>query len=248
MFDICVAQFWLPVAHLLSERPSISCCFDLVSQPGYKSVNIVKTVSHVNIYYIWFSPSHEFYRFKNLGPHYIGTTKEGRTFKYRDNPGLMLITKYGVAFMPGHKACNKLLPPANEVCEGYVFTGVCLSTGWRAWRGCMAGACMAGGACVVGGMCGRGACVAGGHAWQGGMHCMAGACMAGGHAWQGAYMAGGMHAEGACMAGGMHGGGHVWQRGMCGRAACGGHVWQGACMAGGVHGWGECVAGGGRVW
>ena len=22
-----------------------------------------------------------------------------------------------------------LLPPANEVCEGYVFTGVCLSTG-----------------------------------------------------------------------------------------------------------------------
>ena len=42
MFDICVAQFWLPVAHLLSERPSISCCFDLVSQPGYKSVNIVK--------------------------------------------------------------------------------------------------------------------------------------------------------------------------------------------------------------
>ena len=23
-----------------------------------------------------------------------------------------------------------LLPPANEVCEGYVFTGVCLSTGW----------------------------------------------------------------------------------------------------------------------
>ena len=25
------------------------------------------------------------------------------------------------------------LPPANEVCEGYVFTGVCLSTGGRAW-------------------------------------------------------------------------------------------------------------------
>ena len=24
---------------------------------------------------------------------------------------------------------RKLLPPANEVCEGYVFTGVCLSTG-----------------------------------------------------------------------------------------------------------------------
>ena len=25
------------------------------------------------------------------------------------------------------------LPPANEVCEGYVFTGVCLSTGGHAW-------------------------------------------------------------------------------------------------------------------
>ena len=23
-----------------------------------------------------------------------------------------------------------LLPPANVICEGYVFTGVCLSTGW----------------------------------------------------------------------------------------------------------------------
>ena len=35
----------------------------------------------------------------------------------------------------------KLLPPAKEVCEGYAFTGVCLSTG---------------GACIVaeGGMCG----------------------------------------------------------------------------------------------
>ena len=26
-------------------------------------------------------------------------------------------------------AITSLLPPANEVCEGYVFTGVCLSTG-----------------------------------------------------------------------------------------------------------------------
>ena len=25
------------------------------------------------------------------------------------------------------------LPLANEVCEGYVFTGVCVSTGGRAW-------------------------------------------------------------------------------------------------------------------
>ena len=73
MFDICVAQFWLPVAHLLSERPSISCCFDLVSQPGYKSVNIVKTVCHVDIYYIWFSPSRDVYRFKNLVREYIET-------------------------------------------------------------------------------------------------------------------------------------------------------------------------------
>ena len=68
--------------------------------------------------------------------------------------------------------CKALLPPANEVCEGYVFTGVCLSTG---------------GGCVVapgghawllwGGMCGcsRGACVValGGHAWL----------LWGGHAW-----------------------------------------------------------------
>ena len=28
-----------------------------------------------------------------------------------------------------------LLPPANEVCEGYVFTGVCLSTGGSTWAG-----------------------------------------------------------------------------------------------------------------
>ena len=58
-----------------------------------------------------------------------------------------------------------LLPPANEVCEGYVFTGVCLSTG--------GGACMVWGGMVAGGVCG---CE--GHAW------LQGACMvAGGHAW-----------------------------------------------------------------
>ena len=71
------------------------------------------------------------------------------------------------------------LPPANEVCEGYVFTGVCLSTGGHAWqKGGLAwqGVCMAGGmhgrgcAWQEGGMCGRGrVCVAGG------------VCMAGGH-------------------------------------------------------------------
>ena len=66
--------------------------------------------------------------------------------------------------------CNRYyheyLPPANEVCEGYVFTGVCLSTG--------GGACMVGGGCMV----------AGGCAWLQGDMC---GCL-------GAFMvAGGMH-------------------------------------------------------
>ena len=62
----------------------------------------------------------------------------------------------------------KFLPPANEVCEGYVFTGVCLSTGWgRAWWG--------EGVCGGGGMHGRGVCMAEGvhgrgHVRQGGVH------------------------------------------------------------------------------
>ena len=47
------------------------------------------------------------------------------------------------------------LPPANEVCEGYVFTGACLSTGGGGVRG--------GGV----GVRGRGMCVAVGRgAWQ----------------------------------------------------------------------------------
>ena len=112
-----------------------------------------------------------------------------------------------------------LLPPTNEVCEGYVFTGVSLST----W----------------GGMCGcsRGACVVapGGHAWllRGSMHgCSGGACVV---------------APGRGVVaprGGMHGcsgghawllqGGHVWllPGGMCGCSwggtcvvALGGHAW-----------------------
>ena len=63
------------------------------------------------------------------------------------------------------------LPPAKEVCEGYVFTGVCLSGG-HAWQ--------------EGGMCGwRGACMAG----RGGVHGR-GACMACACAWQGACMTG----------------------------------------------------------
>ena len=36
----------------------------------------------------------------------------------------------------------KFLPPANEVCEGNVFTGVCLSTGWGL---CSGGLCLGGG-------------------------------------------------------------------------------------------------------
>ena len=92
---------------------------------------------------------------------------------------------------------KKLLPPANEVCEGYIFTGVCLSTG---------GACMAGGS-VRGRECAwLGVCMAGGHAWRG--VCMVGACMVGGCAWQGGMHGGGIHGrgpawQGACMAGGV---------------------------------------------
>ena len=61
--------------------------------------------------------------------------------------------------------CRQFLPPANEVCEGYVFTGVCLSTPGGAcmvlFGGCgfIRGACMVlfGGGCVHGFI--RGACV-----------------------------------------------------------------------------------------
>ena len=75
------------------------------------------------------------------------------------------------------------LPPANEVCEGYVFTLICLSTGGGGVHG-RGHACTAGGhACVAGGMRGRGACMAGRCTWQGVMHGR-GTCMAGDHAWQ----------------------------------------------------------------
>ena len=120
-----------------------------------------------------------------------------------------------------------LLPPANEVCEGYVFTGVCLSTGE--------------------------ACIAGWHVWQGGVH---GGGHAGlrGHAWlQGACVVVGGHAWlwGPCMvAGGVHScRGHAWLWG-------GMHGGGGACvvvgdMRGcrGVHGCeGACVVAGGHAW
>ena len=88
------------------------------------------------------------------------------------------------------------LPPANEVCEGYVFTGVCLSTGgWHAWQGaCMVEVGMhGGGACMAGGVHGGGACVSGGMHGRGA--CGRGACV------------GGMCGMGACMVGGVHGGG-----------------------------------------
>ena len=82
---------------------------------------------------------------------------------------------------------STLLLPTNEVCEGYVITGVCLST-WGGMHGrghAWWGVC-GGGTCMVGGMHGRG------YAWQGGMH-------GGGHAWQGVCMAGGYAWQGASM-------------------------------------------------
>ena len=98
-----------------------------------------------------------------------------------------------------------LLPPANEVCEGYVFTGVYLSMG--------EGVCVAGGHVWQGGMHGWG-----GHVWQGGVRGR-GACMVGGCAWQGACMGvGGMCGGGTCIAAGVWLGGHVWQGGMHGVA------------------------------
>ena len=106
-----------------------------------------------------------------------------------------------------------LLLPINEVCEGSVFTGVCLSTGC-AWgrRAYVEGACIAGSM--------LGVCVWWGHVCGGGMRCMAGgvhgrgSMHGGGHAWQG-----GMHGGGGMCGGGggMLGGGCAWQRGMCGR-------------------------------
>ena len=78
------------------------------------------------------------------------------------------------------------LPPANEVCGGYVFTGVCLSTGGQcAWQG---------------GMHGRGVCGRGGHAWQRRRVCVAGDMHGRGHVWQGACVVGVMHATHAPLA------------------------------------------------
>ena len=88
-----------------------------------------------------------------IGP-YVVTAELTRERKWNAN------TMDFFTHAEGTSKRNIELPPANEVCEGNVFTGVCLSTGGHAWSGvCMAGgACMAGGVCVAGG---RGACVAG---------------------------------------------------------------------------------------
>ena len=71
---------------------------------------------------------------------------------------------------------QEFLPPTNEVCEGYVFTGVCLSTGeghvwWQGGHAWWWGGCMVAGACVVmGGVCGG----------RGSMHGDGGACVVAG--------------------------------------------------------------------
>ena len=168
----------------------------------------------------------------------IKTTKKGRGKETK-----RLFTK-----------CHNLIPrtlfllllPANEVCEGYVFTGVCLSTG---------GACVVAGGCVV--ALGGHVWLLWGHAWLlwGAMHgCSWGGmpgCSGGVHGCSGVctwLLQGGMH---GCL-GGMHGcsqgggvcvvapGGHAWLLwgGMCG--CSGGHAWLlgGACVvAPGGHAW-----------
>ena len=59
------------------------------------------------------------------------------------------------------RTCSKLLPPTNEVCEGYVFTGDCLSTGGSSslWGVSVQGVSVQGGLCPgasVGGDLSRG--------------------------------------------------------------------------------------------
>ena len=79
-----------------------------------------------------------------------------------------------------------LLPPANEVYEGYVFTGVCLGHAWLPGGSCMVagghvwqrGACMVKGACMTkGGMHGEGGMHCKGGAWWRGGVCGKGGCM-----------------------------------------------------------------------
>ena len=95
------------------------------------------------------------------------------------------------------------LPPANEVCEGYVFTGVCHSVHEGACVVALGGACVValGEACVValGGAC---MVAPGGHVWLLWGVCMVaprGACVV---APRGAWLL-----RGACM---VAAGGHAW--------------------------------------
>ena len=111
------------------------------------------------------------------------------------------------------------LPPANIVCEGYIFTGICDSVnGGCAWllRGGMHG-CSRGHAWLLGG---HAWLLWGGHAWfsLGGM---CGFFLAGVHG----FLLGGMYgcSWGACV---VFAGGHVW-------FLPGGHVW---FLPGGMHG------------
>ena len=126
-----------------------------------------------------------------------------------------------------NKELSKFLPPANVVCEGYVFTPVCDSVkGGGGVCGCSGGR-----VCMV---------AQGGHVWL-----LRGACMVAPRGqrawllWGGAWLLRG----GVCVVapGGMHGcsGGHAWLLwGVC-------MVAQGACMVarGGMHGCsgGVCV-------
>ena len=75
--------------------------------------------------------------------------KPGATLIVRLYFFCLIISKFNLKFQPQ----ILYLPPANEVCEGYVFTVVCLSTG---------GTCMPKGVCMAkGGMRGEGGmCVA----------------------------------------------------------------------------------------
>ena len=126
------------------------------------------------------------------------------------------------------------LPPANEVCEGYVFTGVCDSVNGGGMRGFTGGHLVLFGGCAwfylggvrgfMGGVHGfiRGACMVlfGGAC----MVLFGGACMVlfggacvvlfGGHAW---FYSGGMH-------GFIRGGVHGFIRGAC-MVLFGGHAW-----------------------
>ena len=129
-----------------------------------------------------------------------------------------------------------LLPPANVVCEGYVFTGICDSVNRGGMRGFIWGACVV---------------LFGGHAWfySGGMH--------------GFIRGGGVHGfGGACMVlsggvcgfiwGGMHG--FIWgacvvlSGGVCGfiRGGMRGFIQEGVhgFIQGGVHGFIQ----GGHAW